>query len=220
MTLGDAGARIARRFDRRWLAALFAIDVLLIALHVAQSRGWLTDEQFSMLNDRGYAEIFRYLETLVITWSLLRFAKRHDDRFCFATAALFFYVFLDDAFRVHEYVGIWLTDHVAPFAAAGAMGHAFGELAYLAVVGVVWLAIARRATQDQRPQSGALRQEIGAVIAILAVCGIGLDFLHSLGGVYYWHGLGLLEGSGELFAFSFATAYFVALPGTDQTAEK
>lgn len=70
MSIVAPAMAVAMRLDRRWFVAFIVADIVLVALHMFGGR------RFPLLADGGHAEIFRYLECLLIAVSSARVATR------------------------------------------------------------------------------------------------------------------------------------------------
>jgi hypothetical protein len=196
------GRRVLAGLDLRWLGALWAIDLVLIVLHVAWARG--DNAIWSLTRDRSAAELWRDVQlagAALYAWH----ATRRGGRDLSPWAAGLVYIALDDLLRIHESVGIWLTDHTPLFSSVNAdTGHALGELLWLGLVAALLLAAARARHAPWVDNEATFA--LAACVGVLAFFGVGFDFAHSIAQQQGFMRLAFIEGAGELLAFSLVTA--------------
>jgi len=202
--------RISAYVDRRWLSSLVIGDLLFVLFHLAHQRWWPEERMFSLMQDRSYAEMFQYCKTLTIALLLGDLARRQRDNLWLMWSVLFTYLLLDDILGIHEGIGVWLTDHCSTFAAADELGHAFGELAYFAILGSAWT-IGYVIILTRGHGLNTAHTELAALFSILVMFGAGADLLNSIGGGRGWRGLALLEGGGSMMSMSLIVAYVIPL---------
>lgn len=160
------------------LGLLLIIDAAFIAFYLtAEAVGIPRGPLFDLALDRGYGEIFQYIK---IVWAGLLVATlwARSRSFVFAGwTVAFAYLFVDDAFQLHEHVG-WAVRDAVP----GQPGWAVhtGELAFLAAVGLVLLGVIAvghtRATREERAVSAVL----AGLTGLLVLVGLVLDAANHL----------------------------------------
>jgi len=204
------------------LAAFLAVDLALLALHVAYVLVTLLgiesafrDDRFSISEERSYGEMFEYAKTAVAALALSGCWARTRQPVYAALAVLFLVVLLDNAFELHERAGSLLS---ARFGGTRALfdyaPQAFGELAYFGLaalaVGGLLLAALPRTAAEHRLAALAFLLLLGA----LAVFGVGVDLAHAavndrsrrLSALF-----GFIEDGGELVILSAVGALSLAL---------
>lgn len=194
------------------LAGFLVADVILILLDPSLLTLLREDPRADLTFDGGYAELFRYLQLFLASAVLGSLAFRRQDALLALWSLLFAYVVLDDALRVHETVGIWLSDHIWAIGAMGQLAHAVAEVLYLVLLGAAWLSV--YLVVASRCQMSIASEQLDLLLIgvfLVATC-IGVDFLHSVGDVFGWRGLRFAEGLVELLAISVAAAYVLQLP--------
>jgi hypothetical protein len=89
------------------LAGLWCGDVLFIALHLVHLQtSWLPSDRWSIARDHGYVEMFQYLKYVAICLSLGQLFVRTHLRVMLGWVAVFAFLLLDDAGRMHERFGL------------------------------------------------------------------------------------------------------------------
>jgi hypothetical protein len=203
--LGDRppGARVFRV-----LAALLALDGLVVLLHVAhKTTDRLAHDAFGIDTEWGLAERIQYGKEGAIALLLGRLAVRARSGLLATWSLLFVYVLLDDALMLHETLGLALEAALGVPSMLGMPGNAWAEVLVFGAVGVVFLAAlalaARTAGPEERRRSALLLIMLGA----LALCGVVGDAAHALGAELraprVVNGLlGIVEDGGEHVAMS------------------
>lgn len=200
-----------------FLALLIAIDLAFIFIHgIHRSTDWLQDPNFSMTQDRGYAEIFQYFKTFLIALGLglLAFWKR--SRIYTAWVCIFSYILLDDSLQLHERLGNILQNSLGFASTAYLRGQDFGELTVFAVFGVLFLALlvaTYRAERNYSNRKASVRLFI--LLVLFALCGGLADMMHYILAAFstpqsVLRLMTLLEDGGELIVMSLI-AWFVCL---------
>lgn len=213
-----SGRRRLEGRDRRMLAIfvvnLFSVDATLFAADVVASlldaNGVLEGRpRLLRLNDEGsIAERYNYVKWFAAALLLFTIA-RHRRVWTFPGCAVLLFL-IDDAVQLHERAGGSLEKRLG--GGDSALLAAGGEVLFFALLAVavfLLLFIAReRADLDLRP----LITELGALIVVLAVFGVGVDFVHAIQrAVIESEGLNLLlawlEDGSELFVISLIAAH-------------
>jgi hypothetical protein len=175
--------RLARQIDARlvWFCgALLSVDAFFIAVFaVHRIYTVLYDGNTRMLGyewhigrDRSYAEMFGYLKIAIIILLLISFQREWKRPIYLALIPIFTFVFLDDAFQVHERLGLAIADALALQPFAGLRARDFGELivwtAFAVPLFAVALAAFVRSPQADR-SNGVLLISAFAVLVLFAV---------------------------------------------------
>jgi hypothetical protein len=171
---------LAERTGLVLLAPLLATDLALIAANILHDRAVLADERFTLGHERGCGEMFEYAKLAATATLLAWFGVRWRSLAGFFWAALFAYLVIDNAFAVHEWMGVVIAGRV-PLPRIGTVRPVdFGELIFFAAIGgIAGLAIAailRFASSPARPLTWLL----GAGLLVLALFGVGVDLVHRM----------------------------------------
>lgn len=198
---------------QRLLIALIAVDLLLMSLHCFNAVvPWMDIRLLSIEKDVALPEGIQYIKWGAIVVVLYQMAKRISVRY-FAWAALFTYLLLDDALKVHENLGKLTAGGLTWLPTFGLRYQDLGELLVSGCAGVgLLLAIAwawYRSDAAFRKASRHLLLLFGGLVGF----GIGVDMLHSLvdhdGATAFW--FGLVEDGGEMLVASVMVWYVVRL---------
>lgn len=205
-------ARLAGGLDRRALLALWTADAGFIALHIAHRLWWPERVAWSLAEDRGHAEIYQYLKTLLVAALLLQAARLRREALLALWGGLFAYVALDDAASLHERAGLWLASRPGFLPGRGKQASDVGELLVLAGVSGAFVAAGLLLWRRGRLRWSAHGSELLALMVPLLLCGVVVDFVHALVlGQQRFRGLYLLEDGGELLAMSLIAAWAARL---------
>lgn len=160
------------------LAMFVVVGVVLVLAHLSMKvTGNPAEYTWDLGADRGFGEFFSYM---LIGWATLLtalLALQRRSAVLAAWSAVCGYYLLDDALQIHEWAGFAVADRLPHW---GEPAIHLGELAWMAMVGVV-LATAvvlthRRATRRDRAVSAVLVM----LFALLIAVGVGLDAIHHL----------------------------------------
>jgi hypothetical protein len=187
-------------------------DVLFMLLHVS-NRLLPRNPLLSLSVDGGYAEVFQYLKE---SWTALVFFAmwwRTRDVLFAAWALLFAYLLCDDALTIHETVGkaIAVGWEFAP--AFGLRANDFGELAFSALAGVVFLVLIGGFYLRGSELGKRVSRDLSLLLAVLVFFGVVVDTVHLAIQEQQIHGLTVVEDSGEMVAMSLIAGYAVQLWG-------
>lgn len=192
---------------------LLSIDLLLIAADLLRHGGLLHDVRFAVTTERGYGEWFQYFQTAIVVALLVLAGARRKTAAAFAWAGLFAYLLLDDAFALHESVGVFAAS-VLPLPSIGSIQpEQAGELLFYAAVGLLFVG-ALAVFQRGDPASRALTVALAPAFAVLVFFGAVVDMIHSLiRDRAHRYAAGVIEDGGELLAMSLlvAIAYIAAV---------
>lgn len=193
----------------RLCGCLLFFDLVLVIIHCMHRLGFGFESVFfSIETDHGLAEIFQYGQELAIILLLILSASRLGLKGLYAWAALFLFVVVDDAFSLHEQVGVYLAD-IADFAPEYLRPQDLGELLFLAAAGGLLFSFIGLCFLRGPQRFRSITFDIVFLFAGLVFFGIFVDAIH---GVFYKIAeLGLIEDGGELVVISLILSYSWAL---------
>lgn len=203
------------------LALLLLLDLIFFLMHFAHLaavryglQSVFQDPRFSIEMERGFSERFEYAKTLICVFALLGCWTQTRQPIYAAVAFAFGFVFADNAFEIHEHLGVAAMPLFMPAARVFETApQAIGEVAVHAVAAVVifgLIALAYRRTEAKhRYHALAFVLLLGA----LGAFGAGVDLVHAAVG--HTHNeldlaFGLLEDGGELTILSAICALSLA----------
>lgn len=197
------------------LVVLMGLDAVFIGIHVYRgvlkdggaALGLLADSRFSLLKDRGYAEIFNYLKAMAAVALLVAVSLRRRQPIYVALAAILAAALIDDSMQVHEAGGYVLLDWVGRDTPLGIHVRDLGELATWALLGIAALVALIAGWRRSPDDDNRVALLFIGCLALLAAFGIGVDLLHALAPTRALDGVfGTLEDGGELLVWSLTTA--------------
>jgi hypothetical protein len=204
------------------LAGLVAVDLLLVAVHVAAGllkrtgtiEGW---PLWHLGTEGSVPEVFNYLKWAALAAVLAVASRRLGSLLLAVLAALFLLVLLDDSLQFHERAGRMLAGLLG---AEDSMTQAAGEIAYWLATGALFAILI---AFGWRASSAAVRRTVLPLACLfggVVVCGIGFDVLHALSPAGSALGaiLGILEDGGEMVFASALLAYAVGAFLTHENA--
>ena len=204
------------------LVLLVATDVLLLALNVLHlATPYFADERYGVTVDRGFAEVVQYVKLYWIALGFAWLGLRAREGAYAAWVAVFGYLLLDDAFSLHEKAGETLAAGLAIQPALGFVPQDFGQLLAFGLVGAGSLLVVGAAHRGGSATFRRLSRRTLALLALLALFGVGLDAAHSLARNAprpLELTLGLLEDGGEMVVLSVLCALVVARLGAPRPA--
>ena len=188
------------------LLLLFLANCGFMLLHVLFSAqvSIFANWRFGIGNDRGFAANFLYLQEVAVVLIATVLFLHHRREFVIGVlAAMFLYVFLDDAFLLHERVGLWLGEALQ-FPAFGSMRpQDLGEIITFGAFGLIFAGLLGFASLRGSADERRTAQVLLGLLALLGFCGVGFDALHMLldqPGLAM--PLALLEDGGEMMVIS------------------
>jgi hypothetical protein len=186
-------------------------DLMFIAIHVLHVWSpWLPAYSLSIEADRGLAELFQYAKQfgLVVCLGFVFFRTRG---WAFAGWAMFFgYLLLDDAFAIHERLGVMLGARFGFPEMFGLRPDDFGEIAIAGMLGLCAVAMVALALRRGGATARRISQDFLCLLALLAVFAVLIDTLHT---ITYFRAptiaplFALIEDGGEMIVVSGMTAY-------------
>lgn len=207
--------RLAQRMAEQAVASsAFAITVLLlvadvgfIGLYVIHSyTPLLSDSNYSLSHERGFAETFQYIKEYWLIVTLLLVAVRARHMAYLVWAVVFAYLLYDDAFQWHESAGTWLVEALHYPSLLGLRPQDLGELTTSALAGVVLFpAIALSYWRASAVVRHTIH-DLAALFALLLVFGVGFDLLQIALSPYSVL-LTIADDGGEMMAMSLLVGY-------------
>ena len=160
------------------LVLMLLTDALFVVIHIFYvTLPFVDDNRFRISEDRGLAEAFQYVKAY---WAGLLFAWlawRTREWWYLVWSALFAYLGADDALKIHEDVGVALSDRLGYPDLLGLRGQDFGELTIFALAGAFFLPLLLLAyLRGSDPLRRATRRLV-VLIALFAGFGIVVDAL-------------------------------------------
>jgi hypothetical protein len=196
------------------LLLLIITDILFMIVHVLygfrMSTGLFYNPNFSLVQDRGYAEVFQYIKEFWITVLLLVLAIRASNLLYFCWALLFGYFLVDDSFEIHEALGHRLASTLGSSQIFGFNTQDFGELFAFGFFGILFLigiGVSYRSSPDEAKE---ISRYLFAMLVVLVVFGVvtGL-FQGTASDRSTWQFiLSMIEEGGEMLVMS-VIAWFV-----------
>jgi hypothetical protein len=215
---GSTSIQLDKSVGWAFLYFLLAIDALFIGLHLVHKLGsGLSDPRFSLETDRGHAEIFQYLKTIGIALLLASLFGRTRQLTLAVWAALFAFLFVDDARQVHERIGNLLAVRWNLPVVLGLPSRDLGQLIAMCFVGGVFVAALAFGYPRSSVQARRATADLLLLLAALTMFGLVIDTVHAalkdiqvLGGA-----LAVLEDGGEMLTMSVIFVYVYVLRASD-----
>ncbi len=170
---------------------------------------FLRQHYFGLSKDRGFAEIFNYLQATVCAALLFGAFVASGQRVHAAWALVFAFVVMDDAFSIHERIGFYLgTTFVLP-TLPGLRPRDTGELVAWGAAGAFLLPVLVWGFRNSSPEAVGFGGVFALTFALLVFFGVSVDMLHVAFGTA-WPGANLLfmvvEDGGEMLAVALTCA--------------
>jgi hypothetical protein len=209
----------ADRTARVIIVGLALVNLTIIFLHVLNyalnyfdfehEYEFLRQHYFNLSKDRGYAEIFNYLQATVCAALLFGAFVASGQRVHAAWALVFAFVVMDDALSIHERIGRYLgTTFVLP-TLPGLRPQDTGELVVWGAAGAFLLPVLVWGFRSSSPEAVGFGGVFALAFALLVFFGAGVDMLH-VAFETAWPGAYLLfmvvEDGGEMLAVALACA--------------
>lgn len=189
------------------LLFMLTVDVIFMGTTLLNDWGYIQDKRWSAEEDRGFGELFMYVQELGLIALCLMLWNRTRQAFALVWAGAFLFLFIDDAFRMHETFGHVFDDWTQIERRGMMRAQDYGEfLAWvpfiILIAGLVlWSHI--RSDRRHRPFLYGL-YVLGATLVGL---GVGLDILSRY---YNFWGhtniVSMLEDGGEMVIVSLMLA--------------
>jgi hypothetical protein len=163
------------------LAVFLGADLLLIVLHLRNlvpGYGWELPPSWRLEVEGGVPERWQHLKLLALTLASLLLFRRTRYRSAAAWALVFGYVFLDDAFALHERASAALLRTSPPLSGYGLRAWDVAELLFWLAAGLPLAALLIAAYQQGSSGDRAHFRRTLWWFGVLVVFGGGLDVLH------------------------------------------
>ena len=159
--------------------------------------------------DGSLAEYFQYIEELFIALILVVLAFSRSDRGLLLWGGLFLYLFIDDAFSVHEATGMRMEGFFSSVTTLELPVHLYEMFFSMAVAACFLLSIIINFFLDKSAHARAVAYDLIFFLGLIGFFGVFVDVLHVALGDVWWMYLMLtvIEEGGELFTFSLILAY-------------
>ena len=187
------------------LFLLLAADAAFIGIHLLQPIiPALASPLFSLETDRGYAEVFQYIQEFWVVGLLLLTFRTTKNAGYVVWAMLFGFMFFDDAAQIHERLGIRVAQVLPLPNTFGLRPQDFGELIVSAALGLGFLS---GIALCYRKSPGAFRtssQNLLTLLLAIVFFGVVMDALHVAlhtpdNPLFL---LGMIEDGGEMIAIA------------------
>lgn len=195
------------------LRLFLSADIVFIVLHILYKTYILNSSYFSLKRDLGYAEFFQYTKFLWVIILLIYIIRKTGVWQYISWLAVFTYFLADDAFQLHENIGMSIAgnlDFVAPF---NLRLQDVGELTVFAIAGMVLAALLAWSYWKGSQTFKNITIDLLILTAILAFFGIFVDAAE-IGvdlGLFIKETLGLIDDGGELIVVSVMLWYVFRL---------
>ena len=193
------------------LAVLVFGDLLFIALHLIHLQtSLLPSDRWSIARDHGYAEIFQYLKYVAICLALGNLYLRSRLRVLLGWLAVFAFLLLDDAGRMHERFGLLFAAWTHLPDIGELRGRDIGELIFALLAGLVVLPLVIFGWLRGAATARTVSIDLALFLIALAGCGVGADLIHrmlSLTSMDLF--AGVIEDGGEMLVLTLTCAYIV-----------
>lgn len=201
MALSRAWSRV--RADHVLLAMLLAVDTVLICADVLHRHAVLADDRFRVSVERGFGEMFEYAKLAATAAVLASLALRWRSWAVLFWTALVAYLVVDNAFAVHEEMGVLIARFLELPRVGDVRPVDLGELVFLggvgAIAGLGIVAILRSASLRAR----RLTRALSAGLLLLAFFGVLVDLVHRLvSRTWLEPTASVVEDGGELLVMS------------------
>jgi hypothetical protein len=184
---------------QQMVPAVFALDVLFIAVDRAFDVVGSPPLRFSVSSDSGYPEMFQYIKEAGIAAGFVGLYTKRRCRMYLVWSTLFLYVVFDDAFQIHEGLGFFLSAHFQFPAVMGLRPKDLGELLVMGSVGTLFIAVLALTYFEAAPSEKRTTWSLLVLLGILALFGTGLDMV-AMALKSEW--LEFVEDAGEMLAVS------------------
>jgi hypothetical protein len=160
-------------------------------------------EMFSLSRDRGYPEMFQYIQFFWICIALVLASFHNRSWRYLAWVPLFIYLLLDDYGRIHETVGARLAAQYQLPSIAGLHPKHTGELIVAGIIGLALLLIYQITVYHGDWQIRRFSKVMVLLMVALAVCAVGFDAINNaVSDNVQLNIFGILEDGGEMLVVS------------------
>jgi hypothetical protein len=192
------------------------VNIAFILLHIYSAagfgEGWTGNYRLHI--DRGFAELFNYVQVAACGILLYRCFFKSGDWVYFAWALVFTFVVLDDSLLIHERVGTLLDTRLGLPALPGLRTKDTGELLVWGAAGALLvpiLVLGFRSSKREAIEFGGVMTLIFALLGFFAVI---VDMLHMAAAPRSRSAddiLTVVEDGGEMLSLGLALAFSLLL---------
>lgn len=214
--IGEAGSMLGVIYRLRFFRILLVIDLTFIILHIARSAAFyserpdipISNSLFAIEVEGSFAEIYQHIKVASVSLLTLWVFRRTAAPIYLALSFLFAWVFIDDAFQLHEAFGASMTPMF--FSSVGLAEAVF--LSFICAVSVAILHFTALNSEAHHLRRAAI---FIVPLLVLAFFGGAVDLVHAAIGAPF-KGVNLvftvIEDGGELAAMSLACALAITDP--------
>jgi hypothetical protein len=198
---------VEREADK-FLMLLIITDIFFMLFHVLHvfhtSTGFFYDPNFSLQQDRGYAEVFQYIKEFWSVMLLLILAVRASNLLYFCWSLLFGYFLVDDSMGVHETLGNQLSNTLESLQLFGLNAQELSELFVSGFFGLLFLIAIGASYYRNNDEAKRFSQYLFAMLVFLVVFGVIIGLFQGLFTERpVWQFLfNMLEEGGEMLVMS------------------
>lgn len=214
---------LANKQSEYLLILLVAADLAFIAIGIVYECGFLnlmdicqavsSNSYYALTTDRSYSEFFQYIKEywLIILFFLL--AIEQNFKIYIGWCLLSIYILLDDAFQIHENVGLTIANKFNFIYAFNLRPEDYGELIVFATVGTfffLWLSFGYRLGNKRERK---IIRNLIAILLGLAAFGVFADVVHIWFEKYPFlkSAIGIIEDGGEHLVMSLFVYYVMSV---------
>lgn len=192
-----------KRGSIEFLYLLLGVDLLFILLNLLHVyTPYFRDPSYSIETDRGFAEIFQYVQEywLILLFGWLAFSGAPGY---LTWALLFGYIVIDDAFTIHERLGV-VVANLFSYHPLLLRARDFGELTVLGAIGGIFLILLSATYYWGSAMFKQVCKTLLLLMCALVFFGVVVDMLHILTGKasVLTPIFALLEDGGEMVVMS------------------
>jgi hypothetical protein len=198
-----------QRAVRIVLALLLSVDAGLGLIHIVVMAGWDAPDIWRVDMDGSYGEAYQYAKYLWLIILLVVYA-RHERRWpLLAWVPLVAYFMFDDSLLIHERIGHWYATQGWAFGFGPLHAQSLGELATIAVIGVVLVAIIAIGYVRADTRTRWIFRVLIALTVVLLIFAVFLDAVHGLFEDVRLidRSLGFFEDFGEMIVLTFMVVF-------------
>jgi hypothetical protein len=198
----------------RWLLALLAGNLVLIALHSAYFvclryglEAWPRDPVFSLAANFGFAQLFNSVQTVLLIALLFRLAAQTREALYLTLGAVFLIVLLDDALAFNQVLGEILVSALGLVDRPRLEAQSLAEMMVYGLLAIPLLGVLAAAYLRARPAHRSAGRGFLVLLGLLTFFATVMDLVH-LAFIKSFSGSRLLlevaEEGGEMVTLSLA----------------
>lgn len=196
------------------LIFLLALDVMLIVVDVINFYDPFPNaDRYDIETNDSYAEDFQNFKWIIMIIALSLIALFRKEKKYLAWILVFFFLFLEDVFRIHQTLGMFFYDAFGM--TSGQRESKIMELFSAAFLGFLFVAPVLQAYKTGDPVFKKHSRVLFGLLGLFLFCAIIIDQLHRLAIIQYnWKYnvvFGMLEDGGELITESLIAGYLISI---------